>query len=247
MCLAAFTPYSAPAWAADIKIAAASDLKFAMDAIVPLFKADHPNTKVEVVYGSSGRFFNQIQQGAPFDLYFSADVEYPRQLIAAGYAHAPVRLYGIGRIVLFSLKQSVREMRLEQLGTMKHINKIAIANPKHAPYGKRAVEALQAAGVYSQVESKLVFGENISQTAQFVHTGNADMGIIALSLVLNPALSAQGRYVLIPSHLHQPLAQGFVLTRKGMQNPKAVAFGNYMEQAQARAIMTQYGFSLPQP
>jgi len=125
------------------------------------------------------------------------------------------------------------------------IRKIAIANPKHAPYGKRAEEALKAAGVWEKMQAKLVYGENVAQAAQFVQTGNAQAGIIALSLALGPELAKRGSYALIPDKLHQPLEQGFIVTRRAAGNPLAQAFASFMTGQEARAVMTRYGFVLP--
>ncbi|MBP6500762.1 MAG: molybdate ABC transporter substrate-binding protein, partial [Thauera sp.] len=187
-----------------ITVAAAADLKFALDEIVADFGRAHPDDTVEVVYGSSGKFATQIRQGAPFDLYFSADIAYPRALEAEGLALGPTRPYAVGRIVLWSRSRDARALRLQDLADPA-LGRIAIANPRHAPYGKRAEEALRAAGVWDAVQPRLVQGENIAQTAQFVQTGNATVGIIALSLALNPTLAAQGGHHLIDAALHAPL------------------------------------------
>jgi molybdate transport system substrate-binding protein len=227
-----------------ITIAAAADLKFALDEIVVLFGKAHPADGVETIYGSSGKFQTQIRQGAPFDLYFSADIAYPRALKAEGFAASDVQPYAVGRIVLWSTSRDTGKMTLADL-TDPTIQKIAIANPKHAPYGKRAEEALRAAGVWEKVESKLVYGENVAQAAQFVQTGNAQAGIIALSLALSPKLAKQGGYALIPGKLHQPLEQGFIITRRAADNPLAKVFASFMAGKEARAVMTRYGFVLP--
>ncbi|HEU0234758.1 MAG TPA: molybdate ABC transporter substrate-binding protein [Gallionella sp.] len=227
-----------------ITIAAAADLRFAMDEIVVLFNKAHPDDRVEVIFGSSGKFNTQIQQGAPYDLYFSADIGYPRKLKEDGFAASEVQPYAVGRIVLWSPVRDASKMTLADLADPS-ILKIAIANPKHAPYGKRAEEALRAAGMWEKVETKLIFGENISQTAQFVQTGNAQIGIIALSLALNPELANHGGYMLIPDNLHQPLEQGFIVTRRAANNPLAQVFANFMASKEARAVMTRYGFGLP--
>lgn len=235
---------AAPARAADLTIAAAADLKFAMDEIVAAFRKTRSEATIDVIYGSSGKFSTQIRQGAPFDLYFSADIDYARQLEQQGLAAGPARLYAVGRIVLWSAGRDASRMTLAGLADPA-VRRIAMANPLHAPYGKRAEEALRAAGVWDAVQGKLVFGENIAQTAQFVQTGNADVGIVALSLVLNPALSGAGGYHLIDEHLHAPLEQGFIVTRRGAGNALAAAFAAYMESATARSIMVRYGFVLP--
>jgi molybdate transport system substrate-binding protein len=227
-----------------ITIAAAADLKFALDEIVMLFKSTHPAARIETIYGSSGKFSTQIQQGAPYDIYFSADISYPRLLYLEGLAASEVQAYGVGRIVQWSPVRDAGKMTLNDL-TDPAIRKIAIANPKHAPYGKRAEEALKAAGVWDKIKSKLVYGENIAQTAQYVQSGNAQVGIIALSLALGPELAKQGSYALIPDKLHQPLEQGFIITKRAADNSLAQAFARFVAGKEARTIMTRYGFVLP--
>jgi len=232
------------AHAEKITVAAAADLKFAMDEIVTSFNKCHSGHQVELIYGSSGKFFAQIQQGAPYDLYFSADINYPHELAKKGFAASDVTPYVVGRVVLWSNSMDATKMTLARLTDPK-ISKIAIANPKHAPYGKRAEEALKASGMWDKVQSKLVFGENIAHTAQFVQTGNAQIGIIALSLALNPELAKKGGYYLIPDTLHQPLEQGYVITKRGAGKSLAKEFANYMSAKESRTIMARYGFVLP--
>ena len=236
--------FAASAHAGKITIAAAADLKFAMDEIVATFQQAHSGDRVDVIYGSSGKFHAQIQQGAPYDLYFSADIAFPRALAKAGFAASEVKPYAVGRIVLWSATLDARQMTLASL-TDARIARVAIANPKHAPYGKRAEEALRAAGLWDKVEPKLVYGENIAHTAQFVQTGNAQVGVIALALALNPELASKGGYWLIPDHLHAPLEQGFVITKRAESNALAQQFADYMGSKAARAVMTKYGFALP--
>lgn len=233
-----------PAHAEKITIAAAADLKFAMDEIVTGFNKSHTGNEVEVIYGSSGKFHTQIQQGAPYDLYFSADINYPRELAKIGMAASEVKPYAFGRIVLWSNSFDAAKMTLADLTDSK-IVRIAIANPKHAPYGKRAEEALRAAGLWERLQSKLVFGENIAHTAQFVQTGNAQIGIIAQSLAVNSELAKKGGYYLIPENLHNPLEQGCVITKRGEGKPLAKKFFDYMGSKPARNVMTKYGFVLP--
>jgi len=197
-----------------------------------------------VIYGSSGKFYTQIQQGAPYDLYFSADIAFPRELARSGFSFSEVIPYAFGRIVLWSATMEANKMSLESLTSSK-ISHIAIANPKHAPYGKRAEEALRASRLWERVEPKLVYGENIAHTAQFVQTGNAQVGIIALSLALNPALANKGGYWLIPDTLHAPLEQAFIITKRAQGNDLAKKFADYMRSSATRTIMTKYGFVLP--
>ncbi len=242
--LAAALLCATSAQAAKITVAAAADLKFAMDEIVDVFKKDSGGDEIEVIYGSSGKFQTQIQQGAPYDLYFSADINFPRELAKKGLAASEVKPYAVGRVVLWSATLDATKMTLESLADPK-ITRIAIANPKHAPYGKRAEEALRAAGLWEKVEPKLVYGENIAHTAQFVQTGNAQVGLIALALAVNPELAGKGGYWLIPDKLHEPLEQGFIITKRADGNALAKRFADYMGSKPARAVMTKYGFVLP--
>ncbi|WP_298351676.1 molybdate ABC transporter substrate-binding protein [Rhodoblastus sp.] len=236
--------FAATAHAEKVTVAAAADLKFAMDEIVAAFKKANPADEVEVVYGSSGKFNTQIQQGAPYDLFFSADIAFPRALAKAGLAASEVKPYASGRIVLWSANLDATKMTLASLADPT-ITRIAIANPQHAPYGRRAEESLRAAGLWEKVESKLVYGENIAQTAQYIQTGNAQVGIIALSLAVNPELASKGGYWLIPDKLHAPLEQGYVITKRAEGNALAHRFADYMGSPPARAVMTRYGFVLP--
>ncbi len=235
----------APAQAGGaITIVAAADLKFAMDEIVAAFRAERPEARVDVIYGSSGKFHTQIRQGAPFDLYFSADIAFPRALEAHGLTAGPTRPYAVGRIVLWSSTHDATRLTLADLADPA-LGRIAIANPRHAPYGMRAEEALRAAGVWEALQGRIVQGENIAQTAQFVQTGNAGVGVIALALALNPTLAQAGGYHLIDDALHEPLEQGFVITRRAADNALAHDFAAFMDGPEARAIMTRYGFALP--
>lgn len=232
------------AHAEKITIAAAADLKFAMDEIVSGFKKSHSGSELEVIYGSSGKFHTQIQQGAPYDLFFSADIAFPRELVSKGMAASAVTPYAVGRVVLWSNSMDAAKLTLNSLTDQK-IARIAIANPKHAPYGKRAEEALKSSGLWERLQPKFVFGENIAHTAQFVQTGNAQIGIIALSLALSPELAKKGGYYLIPDKLHNPLEQGYIITKRGADKPLAKQFADYMGSKAARSIMTRYGFVLP--
>lgn len=240
----AATVLSFSAHAEKLVIAAAADLKFAMDDLVTTFKKANPGDEVDIIYGSSGKFHTQIQQGAPYDMFFSADIGFPRELVAAGLAASTVKPYAFGRIVLWSANLDATKMTLASLADPK-ITRVAIANPKHAPYGKRAEEALKAAGLWEKVEPKLVYGENIAQTAQYVQTGNAQIGVIALSLAVNVELAGKGGYWLIPDKLHQPLEQGFVITKRAEGNAVAKRFADYMGSKPARTVMASYGFVLP--
>lgn len=230
--------------AAPLRIAAASDLKFAMAVLVADYQRTHPTPSLEVIYGSSGKFLAQIQQGAPYDLYFSADIAYPQKLHAAGMTGSKVMPYAVGNLVLWSATRDASALSLRDL-LNPSFKRIAIANPRHAPYGQRAESALRTTGIWDQIESRLVYGENIAQAAQFVQTGNADIGIIALSLAMSPELSKLGAYAPVPEALHEPLLQGFVITRRAADNPAARRFAEYMTSPAARKILSDYGFRPP--
>jgi molybdate transport system substrate-binding protein len=227
-----------------IRIAAASDLKFALDSIAAIFKKNNPGT-VDITYGSSGKFFEQLSNGAPFDIFFSADISYPEQLKEKRLVLSEVYPYGVGRIVLWSKKIDPEKEGMNSL-LQSSIKKIAIANPAHAPYGKRAEEALSHYQLLETLKEKLVYGENISQTAQFVTTGAADIGIVALSLALSPNMKKEnGKYFLIPESSHQPLVQGVVLMRPAEGNKLAEAFLQFVKSETATAILQHFGFTKP--
>lgn len=235
----------APAAQADTaRVAAAADLKFAFGELKPLFEAAYPQHKLELIMGSSGKFMQQLENGAPFDIFFSADVDFPRRLVASGKAQAPVTTYALGRIVLWSAKVDASKLTLKDLDKPE-FRKVAIAAPDHAPYGARAKEALQASGLWARVQPKLVFGENISQTAQLVDKQAAEIGIIALSLAMNEELRKKGGFYLIPAELHRSLEQAYVVTSYGKNNAAAKAFADFVRTAQARNVLKHYGFLLP--
>jgi molybdate transport system substrate-binding protein len=235
---------STQALAEELIIAAAADLKYAMVDLVAAFKQQYPQLKVEVISGSSGKFYHQISQNAPFDMYFSADIDYPRRLHADGLTASEVTLYAIGRIVVWKPGSEGELPTLDSL-LASDVAKIAIANPKHAPYGKRAQEALQATGLWEKIEDKLVFGENIAQTAQFIYSGSAQVGIIALALAVVPEMQEKGRYSLIDDSLHEPLEQAYVVLKRAENKPSAHVFAEYLKTPSARAVFQQYGFVLP--
>lgn len=235
----------APAAQAETaRVAAAADLKFAFNELKPAFEAAHPQHKLEIIMGSSGKFMQQIENGAPFDIFFSADVNFPKRLVASGKAVAPVTTYAFGRIVLWSTKVDASKLTLKDLDKSE-FRKVAIAAPDHAPYGARAKEALEASGQWPKVEPKLVFGENISHTAQLVDKQAAEVGIIALSLAVNENLRKKGGFYLIPAELHSPLEQAYVVTDYGKNNSAAKAFADFMRTPPAREVMKRYGFLLP--
>lgn len=234
------------ALAEELTIAAASDLNFAMKDLV----AEYEKTSgqhVKLSLGSSGNFYSQIQNGAPFDLYFSADIAYPRKLEEAGLA-VPGSLYpyAVGRIVLWAGAASRLDVsRGFDVLREPSIKKIAIANPKHAPYGRAAVAAMESSRVYESVKDKLILGENISQAAQFIESGACEIGIIALSLALSPAMNGKGAYWEIPAGAYPPLEQGAVILKQSRNQESAGRFLEFMKGQQGQDIMRRYGFTLP--
>lgn len=230
--------------AGEVRVAAAADLTYALGELAPMFEASHRGARITLIYGSSGKLAQQIDNGAPFDLFFSADRRMPDHLIARGTALPPALVYAHGQLVLWSARRDARQLRVADLAA-PGIGKVAIAEPEHAPYGQRAVEAMQRAGVYAAVKPKLVYGENIAHTAQLADAGGADVGILALSLALAPRLAGHGSYSVIPQALYTPLEQAVVLTRHGRDNADARAFLAFMQTARARAVLQRYGFNLP--
>src|SRR5581483_4673842 len=194
-----------------VVVAAAADLQFALADVVTAFERLRPDIAVNVTYGSSGHFLAQLSQGAPFDLFLSADVSYPRQLVEQGRAVPDSTfVYAVGRLVVWVPNDSPLDVNALGIRAMLDpgVRKVAIANPKHAPYGRAAEAALKHAAVYDRVKGRLVYGENIAQAAQFVETGAADVGIIALSLALSPTMRDRGRYWPVPADAYPRLEQG---------------------------------------
>jgi molybdate transport system substrate-binding protein len=235
-----------PAPADEIAVAAASDLNFAIKEVVAAFEKQTGH-HVKLSLGSSGNFYSQLYNGAPFDLYFSADIGYPKKLEEAGLTVlGSLYRYAVGRIVLWTPKNSPLDVSngltiLREPG----IKKIAIANPKHAPYGRAAVAAMEHFQIYDQVKDRLVLGENISQAAQYIESGACEVGIIALSLALAPSMKARGTYWQIPAEAHPPLEQGAVILRQSKNQEAARQFLNFMKSTQGQEIMTRYGFTVP--
>jgi len=229
-----------------VRVAAAADLKFAMETLSKDFEK-MTGTKVDVTTGSSGNFFAQIQSGAPFDLFFSADMDYPKKLETSDLAE-PETLseYALGRIVIWTPANSRVNVAQDRWNALldARIRKIAIANPTLAPYGRAAVSALQKAGIYEEVKAKLVYGENISQAAQFVQSGNAQAGIIAHSLAFSPGMK-DGEVWEIPADMHPPIEQGAVVLKSAKNKAAALEFLNFMKSAMGRAILEKYGFAIP--
>jgi molybdate transport system substrate-binding protein len=234
--------------AGEITIAAASDLNFAFKEIVAEFEKKTGNT-VKLSLGSSGNFYAQLSNGAPFDLFFSADIGYPKKLDEAGLAEpGTLYMYAIGRIVVWVPKGSPIDVGSLGIKAVQHpsVKKIAIANPKHAPYGRAAVAAMEHYKVYDAVKEKLVLGENISQTAQFVQTGGADIGIIALSLSVAPAMKETGTFWEVPSETYPRLEQGAVIMKAAKDIKTSQSFLAYIKSPEGTAVFKRFGFFLPE-
>ena len=226
-------------------VAAASDLKFALEEIAENYKVDK-GQEVRLVFGSSGVLWQQVKNGAPFGLLMSADEAYIDDLYKNGLTVGQGSLYAIGRIALLQKKGNPTKLASDKDGLIKAITeakKIAIANPEHAPYGRAAKEYLTSVGVWDLAQPKLVFGENISQATMFALTGSADFAISALSLAISPQVQAQSAYVLIPDHLHKPLRQKMALIKNSASSAKD--FYQYLQESKSRQIMGRYGFTAP--
>jgi len=233
-----------------LAIAAAADLQFALTEVKTAFAKTQPGLEVAITYGSSGNFYTQLTNKAPFDLFLSADLDYPKKLVAAGLADGATEFrYSRGRLVLWVPKHS--PIPLEQLGMQALLHpaarKVAIANPRHAPYGKAAEAALRNLGLLEAVTPRLVFGENIGQTAQFVQTGAADIGILALSLAKAPPLAATGRTYDVPRGAYPPLDQGGVIPNHARNRAAALAFRDFLRSPEGLAILRRYGFTTEAP
>jgi molybdate transport system substrate-binding protein len=229
-----------------VTVAAASDLTYAMNEIAVNFEKA-TGCSVRLIMGSSGNFLTQIENGAPFDVFFSADIAYPKKLEAEGLATpGTTYIYAIGKILLWTRNDSRVDVG-KGFPSLRDpaVKKIAIANPDHAPYGRAAEEALRQSGVYDAVKDRLVLGENISQAAEFVESGNADAGIVALSLVLSPTMKDKGRAWKIPENLYTPIRQGALAIRAAANPQGARQFLDYIKMPATAALLERFGFELP--
>lgn len=250
LCLAAMqAPASARAGEGvqPLRVAAAADLKFALDEVVVKYREVRPGVEVSLVFGSSGRFYAQLVNGAPFDVYLSADVAYPRRLVEEGIAVPGSEFpYAVGRIVLWVPKESLLAVEKDGMKALlsEAVKRLAIANPQHAPYGKAAEAALKKYGIHEQMKDKLVLGENAAQAAQFAQTRSVDAAILPLSLASAPALATDGRYWLIPMEAHPKLEQVGVRIKASMNPEAAKHFAEFLAGKDGRTILKRYGFIL---
>ena len=239
-------PCSAASMAPTVRVAAAASLKFALDEVVTRLAERRPSICVETTYGSSGSMHAQLRQRAPYDVYLSADVEYPRDLISQGIgSDRDLFAYAIGRIVVWVPNRSMLAIERDGLGALVGAARIAIANPRHAPYGKAAEAALRDAGIWNRVSGRMALGQNVAQAAQFVQSGAADAGIVAKSLAFAPAMRAAGRFWEIPENGYPPLTQGGLILPWAVSREGAVGFRDYLLSDEGRQLLAAYGFGLP--
>src|SRR5437588_1552781 len=232
---------------AHITVDAAADLNAALSEIAADYEKSGGGT-VRLSFGSSGNLFNQIQNGAPFDVFFSADLDYPEKLIEAGLAEkASLYPYAVGQLVLWVTASSSLDLQHRGMNILldPSVKKISLANPEHAPYGRAAVAALRHFRLYEKVSDRLVLGENVSQAAQFVESGNAQAGFVALAHVTAPAMQGKGKYWLVPAEAHPPLDQGVILLSHSPHAEDAAAFLGFVKTEEAAGILRRYGFSSP--
>ncbi len=240
---------AAPAQAEDVFVAAAASMNHPLEEIIAVFERESGHT-VRLTLGSSGNFYGQIANGAPFDVFLSADREYVealdrRNLVEPG----SVEIYAVGRLAVWVRADSSLEPETEGMATLDDpsVNRIAIANPRLAPYGRAAIEAMRRFGVHDRVADKLVHGDNVSQAAQFAMTGGADVGILALSLARADVMR-EGRYWLIPADAHAPIEQGMAILRRERSSARqdaAVTFRNMVRGPVGRSVLERYGFTVP--
>jgi molybdate transport system substrate-binding protein len=228
----------------QITVACAANMQYAMEEM----KSACAKTGIGIkpIYGASGKFTSQIRNGAPFDVFVSADMDFPESLFVWGYAAEKPKVYAFGKLVIWSLKPGLAEKGVAALAD-SGIRKIALADPKRAPYGRETVRALKNAGIYDAVSSKLVFGESISQAAQYIVTGAADIGFTAKSILLSPQMKDKGTWREVDSTLYSVIAQGVVMCRYGEDNnpESSKAFVSFLLGNQSRDILKQFGYSLP--
>ncbi len=231
--------------AQEITVAAAADLQFAMQDVAARFQKETGKT-VKLTYGSSGNFFQQIQNGAPFDMFFSANLDYAKKLESAGLTvPGSYYEYAKGKIVIWVRNDSKLGLSSGmQVLLDPSVKKIAVANPEHAPYGQAAVAAMQNDKIYERLKDKFVLGENISQTASFVVAGAADVGIVALSLALSPNMKDKGRYVEIPAVEYPPIEQACVILLSSKNKETARQFLSFVKTAAIGDVLRSYGFDV---
>jgi molybdate transport system substrate-binding protein len=248
-CAPSSSPPPSPQKTGRLSVAAAADLTFVLEEINEEFARSNPGIEVNVTYGSSGNFFTQLSNKAPFDLFLSADMDYPRKLVGRKLAREDTLFqYGVGRIVLWAPKDSPVDVARLGIAALldPRVRKIAVANPRHAPYGRAAEASLRSLGVYDRVKDKLVLGENVAQAAQYVESGAADIGVIALPLAEAPALKNKGRSWEVPLDSYPRMDQGGVILSWARDERAARAYREFLLSDRGREILGRYGFSMPE-
>jgi molybdate transport system substrate-binding protein len=233
--------------APELTVAAAADLSTALKEIGDGYEKK-TGVRLKLSFGASGALTQQIQNGAPFDLFFSADMDYPRQLISSGDAEgASLYEYAVGKLVLWVPADSPLDLDRAGMNVLldPSVKKIAVANPQHAPYGRAAVAALKHAGLYDRVADRLVLGENVSQAAQFVESGNAQAGFVALAHAIAPSMHGKGKYWVVPADFYPALAQGVVVLSHSQHKKEAAEFVEYIKTKEVAELLRKYGFTLP--
>jgi len=232
----------------ELLVAAAADLNPALHDIAQQYEKK-TRIRIKLSFGASGALTQQIENGAPFDLFFSADMDYPKHLIADGQADAPsLYQYSLGQLVLWVPASSPLDVERQGMAVLldSSVKKIAIANPEHAPYGRAAVAALKHAGLYDRLSDRFVMGENVSQAAQFAESGNAQAGFVALAHALSPAVKSLGKFWVVPADYYPPLEQGVVVLSRSQHKKEAADFLQYLKTKDASETLHKYGFTLPQ-
>jgi molybdate transport system substrate-binding protein len=243
--LIAFMGLPLTAFAADITVAAAANVQFAINDLKAEF-ARETGITVKTVIGSSGKLTAQVENGAPFDVFLSADMKYPQKLYKDGFSTSAPKVYTYGVLVLWTVKNLDLSQGINVLNDPK-IQKIALADPELAPYGRQTVNTLKSYKLYDRLKKELVLAESISQASQFIATGAADIGFTAESIVLAPSMQGKGRWIEIPPQSYNPIAQGAVMLKYGQQNHgvSSRAFYDFLFSGPARKIFKKYGYSLP--
>jgi len=232
--------------AQKVNVAAAANLRYVLDEMKTAYLKQNPNAKVNLTFGASGMLVQQIQNGASFDFFMAADNEFPVKLKIKGLTTGPMSTYAFGKLAIYSTTLNVEKLGLEALKSTA-IKKVAIANPETAPYGERAIELLKSQKLFDGLKSKIVWGENISQTAQFAFTGNAEVGFIALSLALAPDMAGKGDYYIVPQNLYKPIEQACILIKTPVLNTEAAKFKKFVLSPATKAIWEKWGYKTPNP
>jgi len=232
-------------FAQKLTIAAAANVQYALDELVNSFKKDYPGLKINKIISSSGKLTSQIVRGAPYDIFLSADMKYPWFVYKKGYAVTEPKVYAYGVLVLWSMKNIPLKKRGIAILLDKHIKRIAVPNPKNAPYGREAIRVLKHYKIYERIKSKIVYGESVSQTNQYIYRKLADIGFTSKSTVVSPKLRNRGKWIEIDKKVYNPIEQGVVLLKQGKNNEYAKKFYDFIFTQKARLILKKYGYLIP--